>query len=148
MDRLLVALLNTAREDTDPLETPLGAARWWSSVAGASALPLSGEAKPRFDPALAERLRRLRTAAQEMAAGGTAALPLAFTGEGSDAIVFTIVHAAYSAMESGAWGGVRKCRRQACGRYFLDRTKNRSRRWCSLRCMERARVPRRRTISR
>lgn len=143
MDRLVVALLNTGAERPDPLETPLGTARWWADLA--IALPAM---KPRFDAALSQALRSLRAAAQSVASGAQEPLPLAFRGDASDAILFEVAHAIRRAVDDGTLRRVRQCTGRACGRYFLDETKNGSRRWCSLRCMERARAPRRRTISR
>jgi len=144
MDRLVVALLNTGAERPDPLETPLGTARWWASLA----IPLPA-IKPRFDAALSQALRSLREAAQAYASGDKAvSLTLTFRGDASDAILFEAAHAIRRAADDGTLRRTRQCAGRACGRYFLDETKNGSRRWCSLRCMERARAPRRRTISR
>lgn len=142
MDRLLISLLNTAKHLPDPLETAIGAGRWWA----ADGVGLPG--KPRFDPALAEALRLIRAALQAALAGAAAPLPLTFRGDASDAILFEVLYAARSALAGGTLRTVRSCAGRACGRYFHDQTKNGSRRWCSLRCMERARAPRRRTISR
>lgn len=141
MDRLFVSLLNTALERPDALETPVGAARWWAEAR------ISVAGKPRFDPALARALRSTREALLAMVEGRDHALPLRFRGDSSDAIVFEILHAIRIAMNQGTLLRTRACAYQGCGRYFLDQTKNGSRRWCSLRCMERARAPRRRTIS-
>lgn len=146
MDHLVVALLNTAREAPDPLETPLGTARWWAALERSGAFPLAAS-KPRFDAALASALRDLRAEAARLV-GGEGALSLCFRGDASDAVLFELIHAlCRTAMEAGC-GRIRECGSRACGRYFLDETKNGSKRWCSLRCMERARTPRRRTISR
>jgi predicted RNA-binding Zn ribbon-like protein len=147
MDRLVVALLNTAVGNDDPLETPLGTARWWAGLPQRWGLPLE-PARPRFDAALAAGLRELRTQIAALVSGRPATLPVRFRGDGSDAILFELAHAACLSSESGALERIRRCTGQPCGRYFLDETKNGSRRWCSLRCMERARAPRRRTISR
>lgn len=146
MDRLVVSLLNTAADVPDPLETPLGTARWWAAAQGAApALPLP-ERKPRFDAALSSALRALRASLASRIAGEGTELPLAFRADASDAILFTLTHAACSAIAGESIRRVRRCSGRACARYFLDRTKNGSRRWCSLRCMERARAPRRRTL--
>jgi predicted RNA-binding Zn ribbon-like protein len=142
MDRLLVSLLNTAREQPDPLESPLGTAHWWAGCG----IPLPG--KPRFDRALASALVRLRAWIEASVAGQAPGEPLSFTGEPSDAILFEVLHAGRIAAAGGALRRIKACAHQECARYFLDETKNSSRRWCSLRCMERARTPRRRTISR
>ena len=142
VDHLVVSLLNTTVESPDPLETPLGTARWWAAQG------IVVEGKPRFDAALAAALRSIRSALEEHLTGADQAAPLPFRGDASDAIVFELLHAIRAARAAGTLGRVHRCLGQACGRYFLDQTKNGSKRWCSLRCMERARVPRRRTISR
>lgn len=147
MDRLVIALLNTGLEPVDPLETPLGAARWWSGVRGRLALPLA-QGKPRFGSSLAAALARLRGEIERLLHGREPRLTLAFRGDASDAILFELTHAACIAAADGTLNRIRRCASQPCGRYFLDETKNGSKRWCSLRCMERARAPRRRTISR
>lgn len=142
MDRLLLALLNTNAGADDLLETPLATARWWA----ATGVALDG--RPRFDAALGGALRAIRAALEARVAGQEIRLPRPFRGDDSDAILFEVLHAARSAIARGGLARVRRCSLQACGRYFYDETKNGSKRWCSLRCMERARVPRRRTIAR
>ena len=146
MDRLAISLLNTARENPDPLETPLGAARWWASAGeAASALALRPAGKPRFDAALTAELRHLR-AALEAALDGAEGCGPRFMGTASDQVLFAVAHAAAALLGSERRSRLKRCARQACAAVFLDETKNGSRRWCSLRCMERARAPRRRTI--
>ena len=142
MDRLLLALLNTNAGPSDLLETPVGTARWWAGTGVAL------EGRPRFDAALSAALRSIRATIQSHLAGRRVSLPPAFRGDDSDAILFEVLHAARSAIARGGLARVGRCSLQACGRYFYDETKNGSKRWCSLRCMERARVPRRRTIAR
>jgi predicted RNA-binding Zn ribbon-like protein len=144
MDRLLVSFLNTAAERPDPFSSALGAAKWWAAVQPPIAgLAVTVKAKPRFDPALLAHLRALR---DSLAAGDGARIR--FTGSAArDAVLFPIVHAAAAFFGSDRAGRLKTCRLQPCSRYFLDETKNGSRRWCSLRCMERARAPRRRTIA-
>lgn len=142
MDHLVVSLLNTVRAEHDPLESAPGAARLWSGTG------ISLPGKPRFDPGLASGLRALRAALEASLRGVEAPLPLSFRADDADGVLFEILHAARTAMADGTLRRIRPCAGQECGRYFLDQTKNGSRRWCSMRCMERARAPRRRTISR
>lgn len=144
MDRLLVSFLNTAFESPDPLESALSAAKWWASVHSlTSGLTVTVRGKPRFDRALLESLRLLRQALVAQSPS------LAFSGsEAADTVLFPLAYAATALLNSERARRLKTCRRQPCSRYFLDETKNGSRRWCSLRCMERARAPRRRTISR
>ena len=146
MDRLLIALLNTALEEPDPLETPLGTARWWSQTAP-PANPLSSGGKPRFDAGLARAVRTLREDVLALAAGEAHHLTPTFRGDGGDEMLFELAYAVRRALDDGSLRRIRRCPGPACGRYFADETKNRSKRWCSLRCMERARAPRRRTIT-
>jgi len=147
MDHLLVELLNTGSNGDDPLETPLGTARWWGALPQRNGSPAE-PGKPRFDAALAARLRGLRSEVGALVSGDARTLPVLFRGDGSDAVLFELTYAVCAAYRSGTLKRIRRCSEQACGRYFQDETKNGSRRWCSLRCMERARAPRRRTISR
>lgn len=147
MDRLVVELLNTVLEDEDPLETPLATARWWAGLPPRGVLLLEG-GRPRFDAALSARLRELRSQIGALISAGATTVRMPFRGDGSDAILFELTYAACLACRNGGLERIRRCTGQPCGRYFLDETKNGSRRWCSLRCMERARAPRRRTISR
>lgn len=146
MDHLAVSLLNTGRQKPDPLETPLGAARWWSVAAQeTAALPLRIAGKPRFDAALTEALRSLRAALARALEGKEAAMR--FTGTDRDAILLPVVHAALGLLGGSASLRLKTCALASCGLRYLDETKNGSRRWCSMRCMERARAPRRRTIA-
>lgn len=147
MDHLITALLNTALDPVDPLETPLGVARWWTGISRQLALAIA-PAKPRFDSGLAAAMARLRGDLERLLHDQGASLTLAFRGDASDAILFQLTHAMCVAAADGTLKRIRRCSGQPCGRYFLDETKNASKRWCSLRCMERARAPRRRTISR
>ena len=146
MDHLAISLLNTARQTPDPLETPLGAARWWGlAVQDAAALTLRIAGKPRFDAAMTEVLRSLRAALADALEGKGGAMR--FTGTDRDAILLPIVHAAFGLLGAGDSRRLKTCANASCLLVYLDQTKNCSRRWCSLRCMERARAPRRRTIA-
>lgn len=148
VDHLVLSLLNTSRETTDPLESSIGCAMWWASVQPALAsLPLRVSRKPRFDARLASELRRFREA---LASAIDAAAPLcpALTGQAElDGVLLPLVYASLALLSSARLRRLRACYRRDCGRRFLDQTKNGSRRWCSLRCMERSRVPRRRRIA-
>jgi predicted RNA-binding Zn ribbon-like protein len=146
MEHLVVSFLNTSLEQPDRLATPMGAAQWWASVQ--PVLPMDSaiiHGKPRFTMDLAAELRALRAHVVALAGGGQAAYQL---GEvpGAAAVFFPLLQALGTLHASGGLGRVKRCGEQACRRYFLDQTKNRSKRWCALRCMERARAPRRRRI--
>jgi predicted RNA-binding Zn ribbon-like protein len=143
MDRLLVSFLNTALEHPDPLESAFGAAKWWASVHGLVIdLAPAVDGKPRFDPALLKHLCALRATLT------SAERPVvAFSGSSAtDTVLFPLAYAAAAFFSSNRVKRLKTCAHEPCSRYFLDETKNGSRRWCSLRCMERARAPRRRTI--
>lgn len=147
MDHLALSLLNTARRSPDPLETPLGAAVWWSFAAqGAAALPLRIDGKPRFDAVMTVALRSIRAALSDALAGKDATMQ--FTGTERDALLLPVVHSALRLLGASTSGRLKICALASCGLRYLDETKNGSRRWCSMRCMERARAPRRRTIAR
>jgi len=164
---LAVAFLNAGHA----LEEPLAAARWWGAARSGAlpVLPLA-EAKPRFDAALAAELQALRDAAAELVeaakAGGepptealsriTAALGLAtmqlhgsppargFAADsGAGLVLFPLAHAA-AGLAAADLARLGRCASADCTAYFWDSTKNGSRRWCSLACMERVRAPRRR----
>lgn len=146
MDQVAISLLDTARQQPDPLDTSLGAAKWWASVRSeAAVLPATPEGKPRFDVPLAAELRRLRAGLEGALDGGAAPVPR-FTGTPSDYVLFAVAHAVAALLASERRQRLKRCVRTGCSAVFLDRTKNGSQRWCSLRCMERARAPRRRTI--
>jgi predicted RNA-binding Zn ribbon-like protein len=166
MESLALLLLNTERETPDPLSTADGAARWWARVQRVAEPPqVLTHGKPRFDTALLDRLVALRAAIASAfgpegdyealnAVLGTASVRIAliagtpaltYAGEdASDAVVLPIAAAALDIVLSGQLDRVRTCAHDPCSRRFLDATKNGSRRWCSLACMERARAPRRR----
>jgi predicted RNA-binding Zn ribbon-like protein len=164
---LAVAFLNAG----GALEEPLSAARWWG-VARNGAVPVLplGEVKPRFDAALAAELKVLRDAAAALVeaakAGGeppadalsriTAALGLAtmrlhgsppaagFAADsGAGLVLFPLAHAA-AGLAASDLARLGRCASPDCAAYFWDTTKNGSRRWCGLACMERVRAPRRR----
>jgi predicted RNA-binding Zn ribbon-like protein len=146
MDSVVVALLNTTIEQPDPLADPLGTARWWASVLPTLSTAVPGiQVKPRFTMETSADLRRLREAVARLAAGEK--VTYAGGSPGSEAIRFPILSEAAALYREGRLSRVRRCAFEGCSAYFLDRTKNGSKRWCGLRCMERARAPRRRTIA-
>lgn len=163
-----IALLNAGGAFDDPA----CAARWWGGVHrdAAVALPLHAPAKPRFDLALAKELRTLQAAAAEtLAAISRAGVPpessvavingalargtLQLNGtppvlkyavaDGAGVVLLPLAHA-ISSLLAGDLRRLRRCADDSCAAYFWDNTKNRSRRWCRLACMERVRAPRRR----
>jgi predicted RNA-binding Zn ribbon-like protein len=145
MEHPVASFLNTAGAEPDPLADPLSTARWWASVQPLlEPLPFGFHGKPSFTMALCEDLRGLRAALVQMAAGEPATIRAPVAAH--QAIHFPLLHSAAVLKQAGQLDRLRQCALEACSAYFLDQTKNGSKRWCSLRCMERARAPRRRTI--
>jgi len=163
-----VAFLNAAGEFDDPAR----AAAWWGRLHrdAAGVLPLSAPSKPRFDLALAGELRDLQAAAAQtlaaIASGGQAPESAMATISGAlgrgalrmdgspPVVTYAVTDGAGSVLLPLAYAvssllaadlrRLRRCADTSCAAYFWDGTKNRSRRWCRLACMERVRSPRRR----
>ena len=163
---LAIAFLNAS----DAVEDPGAAARWWTAAreGARKTLPLDPDSpKPRFNAELSAELRALHAAAVEafgppgsstgsaMAAlsAGLARGSLRLTGapptllfcasDAPGAVLFPLAHAVASLLAAGE-KRLRRCANEPCSAYFWDGTKNGSRRWCRLSCMERVRAPRRR----
>lgn len=160
---LAISFLNARSAFDDPV----AAARWWGATYDCGALAGPDRPKPRFDAGLAAELRALQAAALTALAPGdvpadsalavlsaalargslrVAGVPprLEFCAtDGIGTVLFPLAHAVASLLGS-ADQRLRTCANQACGAYFWDGTKNGSRRWCRLSCMEQARAPRRR----
>jgi predicted RNA-binding Zn ribbon-like protein len=148
----LVAFLNTrdAATGEDRLSSSDGTGRWLRD----RTLLRDGEA---CDEALARRLRRVRTVLTDLlrAAAGNgrvsdaaledlrravrvAPLRVAFDRDGGPRLeaggpLGRIVALVLAARAEGAWGRLKVCRNPACGRVFVDRSRNRSRSWCAMR---------------
>jgi predicted RNA-binding Zn ribbon-like protein len=163
---LAIAFLNAA----GAFEDPVAAGRWWAGArdgAPEAFLPDPESPKPRFDAGLAAEMRALHGAALE-AAGKGVAVPqsamaavssglargsLRLTGappslvfsasDGPGAVLFPLAHAVATLLCANG-ERLRRCASETCAAYFWDGTKNGSRRWCRLSCMERVRAPRRR----
>jgi len=163
-----VAFLNAGAAFSDPA----GAAQWWGGVhrQAADALRLRAASNPRFDLALTEELRMLQAASSEALeaasqgrqplesslatisgalARGTPRLdgsPPSLTyvlADGAGSVLLPLAFAVSSLLGADL-RRLRRCADEQCAAYFWDNTKNRSRRWCRLACMERVRAPRRR----
>jgi predicted RNA-binding Zn ribbon-like protein len=160
---LAIAFLNAKGE----FEDPVAAARWWAAgerAQGTLLLDPHGP-KPRFNAELSAELRALQAAALEafapgyssesapaLSAGlargslrlrGTPPALVFCASDAAGAVLFPVAHAVASLLAAND-ERLRRCANDACAAYFWDGTKNRSRRWCGLRCMERVRAPRRR----
>jgi predicted RNA-binding Zn ribbon-like protein len=163
---LAIAFLNA----DGAFEDPVAAARWWAGARDGAAQAFHPDPegpKPRFDAELAAEMRALHEAALEAAGtGGTASqsamaavssglargslrlrgapASLVFSAsDGPGAVLFPLAHAVATLLCAGN-DRLRRCASQTCAAYFWDGTKNGSRRWCRLSCMERVRAPRRR----
>jgi len=145
----------------DAFENAMTAATWCAR----GGVPAANDAKPRFDGALAARLRDLKDASRAALTPGSAQTdwaplsdalafgriqlagePPALTYVSADpagAVLFPLAHAV-AALLVGDRTRLRTCANAACADYFWDTTKNGSRRWCRLSCMEKVRAPRRR----
>jgi hypothetical protein len=163
-----VAFLNAKAAFGDPA----GAAQWWGGVHrdAADALPLQAGSKPRFDLALTEELRALQAAAAQALdavsqgreppesslatisralARGTLGLDgsrpaLTYSvPDGAGSVLLPLAYVISNLLASDL-RRLQRCGDESCAAYFWDSTKNRSRRWCRLACMERVRAPRRR----
>jgi predicted RNA-binding Zn ribbon-like protein len=51
---------------------------------------------------------------------------------GAEAVLAHVLAAAYDAMGDGTWSRLKTCANRRCRRVFFDRSKNRSRAWCSM----------------
>lgn len=68
---------------------------------------------------------------------------LACEGEGIDAALGTLLATIYTAMADGTWYRLKACRKHSCRWAFYDRSRNRSRSWCSMSvCGNRVKVSR------
>lgn len=152
---LLTAFLNTLDVDqgTDELADGAGAGRWLAehglvpapvvlddrqlavAVELREALrDLAGanhEGQP--DPAAAERFSAVaRRLPLHAAADPNGRVGLAPGGDGVDAATAEIAGAVIEVAMGGAWPRVKICPADDCAWGFVDRSKNRSRRWCAM----------------
>lgn len=64
-------------------------------------------------------------------------------GKALDSTLWPVARSAADLLTGGDLGAVRRCEGRACGWYFLDTSRNRSRRWCDMRvCGNRAKARR------
>jgi len=170
MEPLALSLINepTLRSEV----TPQTLAKWWMRTTPAEArFGASSAAKPRFNSSLVASVIQLREAIREafeeasigraLPSGALEALNkvlrrtapqlvlsgsllrLQYVGDqASDAVLGPLAHSALELLLECP-NRIRRCAAARCDALFLDPTKNRSRRWCSTKCLERARAPRR-----
>ncbi len=91
---------------------------------------------------LSERLATAQAAVVLRPAQGALAQELAVTPERPDTLLGPVVLAAARLLSSaGTLAFVRRCAHPTCRRFFVDRSRNRSRRWCDMRiCGNRVKV--------
>lgn len=63
---------------------------------------------------------------------GLAALAPAADAQGLDAALGRLLAITYGAMADGSWPRLKACANDACRWLFYDRSKNRSKRWCTM----------------
>ena len=161
---LAIAFLNAS----SAFEDSVAAARWWAQAreSAPEMLLMDDESpKPRFNAELTGELRELHLAAKQLFASrdsAGAAAPLSaglargtlrlkgtpprlvfLASDAQGAVLFPLSHAIASLLAASD-KRLRQCANGACSAFFWDGTKNGSRRWCRLSCMERVRAPRRR----
>lgn len=147
---LVVSFANTfdAEEGTDALATPDGLAGWlaehdfppavtpaqWQRAVavrdGLRALALANNAEPLDEDALAP-LNGVSEAVLRVRFGGDGAT-LQARGEGGDSLLARLLAAVARAMAEDTWWRVKACRAETCQYVFYDRSRNRSRAWCSM----------------
>jgi len=145
-DELVVSFLNTRDRATgsDQMSSRDGVAAWGSThdllAAGAW-----------VDAPDVEQARELRDGLNELVAGlgdggldaSLARLPLAAWSEqgrvrlgsargGAADLPAGVVEAVLRLQAQGSWNRVKVCADPACGRAFVDRSRNRSRHWCDM----------------
>ena len=151
----LLEFVNTIdiEADRDRIGTPERMAAWLSERGAMGAIPSVPRRTHARAIALREGLRSLgRTNNEEPADPGalaalgaaTADLPLTVSlapgstwhlrpeTTGADAYLATIVATALRAMADGEWSRVKACQNDVCRWLFIDRSRNRSRTWCTM----------------
>jgi len=134
-----------AKRDPRRAEAALGLARFLReamyrifSAAAASRPPAAADLE-RLNAALPEALSRLRLERRDSGFVWTWAAP----AESLEAPLWPIVRSAAEVLASGELRQVRECAGSGCNWLFLDRSRNRSRRWCSMEtCGNRAKAHR------
>ena len=105
------------------------------------ALLLANAGEP-LDQEAVETLNRAAAPVSLKLRFGAAAEPgLESEGNGVDAAVGTILAVVFKAMADGSWARLKACRDDTCQWAFIDRSRNRSGQWCSMKvCGNRAKA--------
>jgi predicted RNA-binding Zn ribbon-like protein len=96
------------------------------------ALLLANNGEPLPGSSLEELRAAARSAPLQVEVGGDGSLATAPAAGGVDALVARTLAAAAAAQERGEWERLKACRSHDCVWVFYDRSRNRSRHWCSM----------------
>lgn len=95
-------------------------------------LLLANSGRP-LDPAAIRQLQEIAEAAPvRLEIGADGEVDLACSAEGVDALVADVLAAIAKAQDSGEWQRLKACTSEECLWAFYDRSRNRSRHWCSM----------------
>ena len=96
------------------------------------ALLLANNGEPLAGATLDELRAAASSAPLRVEVGGKGSLTTAPAATGVDALVAHTLSVAAAAQERGEWERVKACRSHECVWAFYDRSRNRSRHWCSM----------------
>lgn len=95
-------------------------------------LLLANSGRP-LDPVAIRRLQEIAAAAPvRLEIGPDGGVEMACSAEGVDALVADVLAAIAKAQDSGEWQRLKACTSEECLWAFYDRSRNRSRHWCSM----------------
>jgi predicted RNA-binding Zn ribbon-like protein len=95
-------------------------------------LLLANSGRP-LDPAAIRRLQEIAEAAPvRLEIGPDGDVDMACSAEGVDALVADVLAAIAKAQDTGDWKRLKACTSEECLWAFYDRSRNRSRHWCSM----------------
>lgn len=105
------------------------------------ALLLANNGEPLDRDAVARLQRIASDAPVRLEIGPTGDVDMACSAEGVDSLVADVLTAIASAQETGEWERLKACSADECLWAFYDRSRNRSRHWCSMQvCGNRAKT--------
>jgi predicted RNA-binding Zn ribbon-like protein len=95
-------------------------------------LLLANSGEPLPGASLEEIRAAARSAPLQIEVGGDGSLITAPAATGVDALIARTLAVSAAAQERGEWERLKACRSQECVWAFYDRSRNRSRHWCSM----------------
>jgi predicted RNA-binding Zn ribbon-like protein len=95
-------------------------------------LLLANNGEPLSGSSLEELRAAARSAPLHVEVGGDGSLATAPASGGVDALIARTLAVAAAAQERGEWERLKACRSHDCVWAFYDRSRNRSRQWCSM----------------